>query len=115
MQVGDRVGKCMDAEVLNNAIRAYARGPSDNDQKLVEYLQRTGHGECLQFVKGRVESIQGAVFDQIWNGPPVTQAQVKLKLTTYCHTHYPEISAVGIEAMMGWLGWMCWHEGLLAP
>lgn len=100
----------------NKLFDIYSASFNNQESKLITYMKRNGIHEINEIVKD-FSKIQNESFEYLWEltKPDIqlTSEEIKKLITVYCNNKYSWMNEIGIKALLRWIYWMGWHEGLI--
>jgi hypothetical protein len=70
----------------------------------------------LDFYVNLIQSIQENIYSRLEAQNKVfTSRELKDAFSAICQQEHPDVNEKGQNALLDFIGWMCWHEGLVAP
>jgi hypothetical protein len=100
----------------NQLLNIYSYHFGNKEKDLFDYGSRNGIKNINDIID-EFSSIQNELFNYFWKrtGPNIqlTDEEIKQQAKEYCNNKYKWINEVGMEALLRWLIWMGWHEGLM--
>lgn len=100
----------------NELIQQFSAPMGNTEKNFVEFAQANRIDDYPQLIE-EFQAIQNQVYDFIYQ---MTEPDVQLSsqeitgiCREFCRLKVDWINEAGIDAVINWLLWMCWHEGIL--
>ena len=100
---------------LNAACAAYSHAMGNRMSDLREWAESLPAAVPVESIAIHLADIQRAIYAEIDTaaGAGGLADTVAASIATdYCDKHLTWIGPVGVDALLRWLHWMCWHEGI---
>lgn len=100
---------------MNEALRRYSHAMGNRKADLSDYLADVGEAERLDDLVAGFRALQNGLFARAEaenGGKPVSGKTLESMAMSLMDPEW--LDDRGRTALVEWLVWMCWHEGLLA-
>jgi hypothetical protein len=106
-----------ETELKNKMLAAYSRSFGNSESSLIAFAEQNNI-ENYKDYKKEFDAIQDELYSLIYDytdadKSQLTGTEIKAMSKEYCDKKFPWINDSAFTSLMNYIGWMCWHEGIL--